>query len=132
MGTSATATGVTRYFLEAVGKFAAARLRQVRAMRVHPNWEARAAACERCPIRVISCGVSYCGNPLLRQLDRDPAIDGCGCPCHDKSKDPTEHCPIDSHYEAAERNGGECSCKWCGGEKSKLEIRMTNQIRMTK
>jgi hypothetical protein len=129
MGTSATATGVTRYLLEAVGKFATARLRQVGAMCVHPNWEARAAVCERCPLRVISCGVSYCGNPLLRQLDRDPTVDGCGCPCHDKSKDPTEHCPIDSHHQAAAMEHGACSCKWCKGGNQKSETRMTNQIR---
>jgi hypothetical protein len=113
METSATATGVTRYLLEAVGKFAAARLRQVGAMPVHANWEGRAAICEHCPVRVIRCGVSYCGNPLLTQLDRDPAIDGCGCPCRDKSKDPTEHCPIDSHHRAAASDRNGCSCKWC-------------------
>jgi len=113
MGTSAPATGITRYLLEALGKFASARLRQVGAMRVHPRWEARAAVCERCPLRVIRCGVSYCGNPLLRQIEREPAVDGCGCPCHDKAKGPDEHCPINSRHQAAEQVHGECSCKWC-------------------
>jgi hypothetical protein len=107
---------VARIFLEAVGKFAAARLRNVGAMKVHPDWQARAMTCERCPLRVISCGVSYCGNPLLQQIDRDPAVDGCGCACRDKAKSPSEHCPIDRHHQAAERHGAECSCKWCSTE----------------
>ena len=113
MGRSATATGITRYLLEALGKFAAARLRDIGAARVYPQWETRAAVCERCPLRVIRCGVSYCGNPLLKQLDRDPAVDGCGCPCHDKSKDPGEHCPVDGHHQAARQSAEGCTCKWC-------------------
>jgi len=132
MAASATATGVTRFFLEALGKFATARLRQVGALRDYPHWEARAAVCERCPLRVIRCGVSYCGTPLLRQIDRDPTIDGCGCPCHDKAKSAAEHCPIDGHHQAAVRHNGECSCKWCEAKNSKSETRMTNQIRNSK
>jgi hypothetical protein len=112
-GVTRSATGVTRYFLEAVGKFAAARLREVGALRVYPRWEARAAVCERCPLKVVQCGVSYCGKPLTRQLERDPATDGCGCPCHDKAKSAREHCPIDSHHRAAHRGEGACNCKWC-------------------
>ncbi|MGD0767725.1 MAG: hypothetical protein ABSB42_05960 [Tepidisphaeraceae bacterium] len=132
MATSATATGVTRYFLEALGKFATARLRRVGALRVYPQWEARAAVCERCPLRVIRYGVSYCGTPLLRQIDRDPAIDGCGCPCHDKAKSAQEHCPIDGHHQAAVRHNGECSCKWCAAKNSKSETRNSNQIQNSK
>jgi hypothetical protein len=116
MATSAPATGVTRFFLEALGKFAAARLRGVGALKVHPDWKARATVCERCPLRVISCGVSYCGNPLLRQTDREPAVDGCGCACRDKAKSPSEHCPIDSHHQPAARRANNCSCKWCAAE----------------
>ena len=115
MATSAPATGVTRFFLEAVGKFAAARLRNVGAIKTHPQWEARAAICERCPLRVVKCGVSYCGNPLLQQIDREPALDGCGCPTRDKAKAPHEHCPIDAHHQAAHRQAGDCNCKWCNG-----------------
>src|SRR5271165_1021302 len=113
MATSAPATGVTRALLEALGKFAAARLRQVGALRVHPRWETRAAVCERCPIRVVRCGISYCGNPLLKQIDRDPALDGCGCPCRDKAKSPDEHCPVNGRHQAAASDGRGCSCKWC-------------------
>ncbi len=117
MATSAPASGITRHLLEAIGKFASARLRQVGALRIHPQWQARAEVCERCALRVVKCGISYCGNPLLQQIDRDPATDGCGCPCRDKAKSPAEHCPIDFHYRAADRrpHGGECSCKWCQG-----------------
>jgi hypothetical protein len=115
MPTLAPATGITRYLLEALGKFATARLRQVGALRVHPRWEARAAVCERCPLRVVRCGTSYCGNPLLSQIDRDPAVDGCGCPCHDKAKDPAEHCPITARHHPSEHRDGSCTCKWCQG-----------------
>ncbi|MGD0463288.1 MAG: hypothetical protein ABSB74_12455 [Tepidisphaeraceae bacterium] len=140
MATSAPATGVARFFLEAVGKFAAARLRGVGALTVHPDWQVRAAICERCPLRVIRCGVSYCGNPLLQQIDRDPAMDGCGCACRDKAKSPSEHCPIDHRHGPARRGGADCSCKWCARVNPKPETRtparrdlaMTNQIRNQK
>jgi hypothetical protein len=97
---------------QALGKFAMARLRRVGVGTVHPNWEERAAVCERCPMRVIRCGVSYCGKPFAQQIDRDPVMDGCGCPCREKAQSPSEHCPIDSHHQAAER-GEICTCKWC-------------------
>jgi hypothetical protein len=130
MGTSANATGITRYLLEALGKFASARLRQVGALRVHPQWQARATICERCALRVVRCNISYCGNPLLQQIDRDPALDGCGCPCRDKAKSPSEHCPIDSRYHAAQNHGESCSCKWCEAEEnSKSELVVMNQSR---
>jgi hypothetical protein len=121
MARLATAAGVTRYFLEAVGKFATARLRRVGALPIYPHWEVRAEVCERCPLRVMRCGVSYCGSPLLRQIDRDPAIDGCGCPCHDKAKSAEEHCPIDRHHQPAVSDDGGCNCKWC-----EREIRNSN------
>jgi len=135
MGTSAHASGVTRQLLEALGKFASARLRQVGALRIHPKWEARATVCEQCALRVVRCGVSYCGNPRFQQIDRDPAIDGCGCPCRDKAKSPHEHCPVDSRYQAAEKHAAGCSCKWCerqGSQNSKFEERMTNEVRISK
>jgi hypothetical protein len=132
MATTIAQNGVTRYFLEALGKFATARLRQVGAARVHPQWEDRAEVCERCSLRVVSCGASFCGNPFLKQLDRDPAVDGCGCPCRDKAKSPGEHCPVDAHYQAAEQLAGECNCKWCGGGNPKPETRIPIQIRTPK
>jgi hypothetical protein len=82
-------------------------------MGTFPHWEARAAVCARCPLCVVSCGVSYCGKPFLRQVERDPVVDGCGCSCHDKAKSPSEHCPIDSSHRAAVVTDGRCSCKWC-------------------
>jgi hypothetical protein len=131
MATTIAQNGVTRYFLEALGKFATARLRQVGAARIHPEWEDRAEVCERCSLRVVSCGVSFCGNPFLKQLDRDPAVDGCGCPCRDKAKSPGEHCPVDAHYQATEQAGGECNCKWCRAN-SKLESRRAGTNRNSK
>jgi hypothetical protein len=131
MPTTIAQNGLTRYFLEALGKFATARLRQVGAAQVYPQWEDRAEVCERCALRVVSCGMSFCGNPFLKQLDRDPAIDGCGCPCRDKAKSPGEHCPVDAHYQAAEHVEGECNCKWCKGNQ-KSETRIPNQIRNPK
>jgi hypothetical protein len=128
MATSAPATGVTRFLLEAVGKFAAARLRGVGALKIHPDWQSRATVCERCPLRVIKCGVSYCGNPLLQQIDRDPAVDGCGCACRDKAKSPSEHCPIDRHHGPAERDGADCSCKWCALENANSEAAALSSI----
>lgn len=131
MSTTVSVNGVTRYLLEALGKFATARLRQVGAMQVYPDWEERAEVCERCALRVVSCGVSFCGNPFLKQLERDPAVDGCGCPCHDKAKSAGEHCPIDVHYQAAGRSHGDCSCKWCRAN-SKFEILNPNRKRTPK
>jgi hypothetical protein len=97
----------------ALRRYAGARLRRAGMGNVYRHWERRAAICERCPMRVIRCGVSYCGNPLLEQIDRDPATEGCGCPCHDKAQSPTEHCPIDSRHQAAQRAQTGCTCKWC-------------------
>lgn len=98
----------------AAAKAAGARLRALRLARVHPDWARRAEICERCHLRVVRCGVSYCGSPLLGQIERDPAIDGCGCPCHAKAKSPREHCPIDRQSAAAQFVAGQrCTCKWC-------------------
>jgi hypothetical protein len=113
MSSILSGSGITRYFLQALGKFATARLRQVGAMSVYPDWQARAEVCERCALRVVSCGNSYCGSPLLKQIERDPAVDGCGCPCHDKAKSAGEHCPINERYQPAEKHDGACNCKWC-------------------
>ena len=113
MATSAPVTGISRFLLEALGKFAAAQLRNLGALMIYRDWESRAAICERCAMRVIRRGVSYCGNPLPVQIERDPAVDGCGCPCHSKAKSPSEHCPVDARYQPAEQDADECSCKWC-------------------
>jgi hypothetical protein len=80
---------------------------------VADNWAARAAVCELCPLRVVQCGISYCGKPYLRQMDRTPSVDGCGCPCREKARSPGEHCPLDRFHRPAVNAGGGCTCKWC-------------------
>ena len=100
----------------AAAKAAGARLRRLGALSTHPQWAARAAVCERCPVRVGRAGVSYCGTPFLNRLgadvERDPA-DGCGCPTREKARDPSEHCPLDGRHRPAARAGAACNCKWC-------------------
>jgi hypothetical protein len=99
----------------AAAKAASARLRQLGTLRTDVNWPARAAACERCPLRVISRGTSYCGTPFLRKVDRDQAGDGCGCPTIAKAKDPGEHCPVNARHQPRHVSAnGRCDCKWCG------------------
>jgi hypothetical protein len=98
----------------AAAKSAGARLRRMGLLGERVDWAARAAACERCPLRVVSAGTSYCGTPFLRQVDRDPAQDGCGCPTVAKAKDPAEHCPVTVRFHAASSTSHHgCDCKWC-------------------
>jgi hypothetical protein len=100
-----------------MAKAASARLRQIGVGATAGNWSARAAICETCPMRVVSRGVSYCGTPFLRMIDRDPVLDGCGCPTRDKAKSPDEHCPVDNRFQSPSR-GPKCNCKWCAGAMS--------------
>jgi len=97
----------------AATKSASSRLRRLGLLPVKVDWVARATVCERCPLRVVQCGVSYCGTPFLRMPLRDPVVDGCGCPTREKARDPNEHCPLDAHHEKAIRTGDVCTCKWC-------------------
>ena len=97
----------------AVAKGAAARLRRTGALRTSVDWAARAAVCERCPLLVVRGGVSHCGTPFLRQVVRDPTVDGCGCPTRDKARSPTEHCPITDRHQPPSTVDGRCTCKWC-------------------
>ncbi len=97
----------------AAAKAGAARLRRAGIGAVSADWIDRASICERCPLRVIHRGVSYCGSPLLSKIDRDVTSDGCGCPCREKAKSPTEHCPLDRYHRAAVLDGETCNCKWC-------------------
>lgn len=106
--------GVFAALSRAAAKSAAARLRSLRALPARVDWPARAAACERCPMRVVAGCTSYCGTPFLRKVNRDPALDGCGCPTIAKAKDPGEHCPVTSRHQASRQNPtGACDCKWC-------------------
>jgi hypothetical protein len=77
------------------------------------NWVARATMCESCPLRRVHKGLSYCGQPFLDKIDRDPVLDGCGCPTRAKAQDPAEHCPITLRYVASTTAGDTCDCKWC-------------------
>jgi hypothetical protein len=97
----------------AAAKSAAAKLRGLRVLPVRIDWPARAAACERCPMRVVANNVSYCGTPFLRKPDRDPFVDGCGCPTIAKAKDPKEHCPLTASHRPATAAPERCDCKWC-------------------
>lgn len=82
----------------------------------HPQWQARAELCARCPVAVTEKGVLYCGKPLLAQLSR-PSHEGCGCPILPKAKDPAEHCPVTPALTALPASVagvvGACECKWC-------------------
>jgi hypothetical protein len=106
-------TGVFAALSRAAAKAAAAKLRGIGALRARADWPARATICERCPMRVVSGSKSYCGTPFLTMVERDPSIDGCGCPTIAKAKDPEEHCPLNARNQAANREGARCDCKWC-------------------
>ena len=97
----------------AAAKAGASRLRRLGLLPTRVDWVARATVCERCPMRVVSCGVSYCGTPFLRMPQRDPVTDGCGCPTREKARDPGEHCPLDRTHNAAATLDDACTCKWC-------------------
>jgi hypothetical protein len=96
----------------AAAKSAAGRLRQLGILPESVDWAQRAAVCETCHLRTIRAGVSYCGRPLLQQISRDPAQDGCGCPTRAKAKSPDEHCPLDRANQPAVQSDL-CTCKWC-------------------
>jgi hypothetical protein len=113
MPTLTAAPHRVRRLTAALYRFGSARLRRVGVGETHPDWQKRAEICEYCPMRAIRCGVSYCGKPFLQLIDRDPSIDGCGCPFHDKAKSPSEHCPIDRRGQPARHSASDCSCKWC-------------------
>ncbi len=97
----------------AAAKAAGEKLRRMRVLRVADDWVRRAEVCERCPLRVIHQGISYCGSPLLHQVVRDPHTDGCGCPTHAKARDPHEHCPLTLRYGVPRTTDAGCDCRWC-------------------
>jgi hypothetical protein len=97
----------------AAAKAASAKFRERGVLRVDVNWNDKATLCERCPMRVIRGGVSYCGEPFLENPDRDPIRDGCGCPTIAKAKTPGEHCPLNARYDSASIVDGNCDCRWC-------------------
>jgi len=94
-------------------KSAGALVRRYGLTPVAEGWEAKAALCERCHLRVVRCGTSYCGKPYLQMIDRVESIDGCGCACHEKAKTPGEHCPLDTQNRASKQGPEGCNCKWC-------------------
>src|SRR3954451_22946880 len=95
----------------AAAKAASAQLRRLSILPTHQDWASRAAICERCHLRVLHAEVSYCGRPLLSQIDRNPVEDGCGCPTREKAKSPEEHCPLDVRNQPARTERERCSCK---------------------
>jgi hypothetical protein len=97
----------------AAAKAAASRLRSRGVLQIHPNWSERAILCERCPMRVVHKGTSYCGKPYLQKRNRDDAIDGCGCPTREKARDPSEHCPVNLQFAASRLTDDGCDCRWC-------------------
>ena len=97
----------------AATKFATGRIRRAGLLRVQEDWVQRATICERCPMRVIRHGISYCGMPFLEDVVREEHIDGCGCPTREKAKSPKEHCPITLSNDAARSTRAGCDCKWC-------------------
>ena len=105
--------GVFAALSRAAAKSAASRLRRMGVLPVRVDWAGRAATCERCPLRVVARGTSYCGTPFLQRVDRDPALEGCGCPTVAKAKDPAEHCPVNVRHASATSIDGACDCKWC-------------------
>ena len=106
-------TNVFANLSRAAAKAASARLRRMAVLPIYRDWASRAATCERCHMRILQGGVSYCGKPLLRQIERDPVTDGCGCPTREKARSPQEHCPIDLQNHPARTIGTRCTCKWC-------------------
>jgi hypothetical protein len=100
-------------FSQAIGKYAASRLRRLGILADAVDWTVKAEICERCPLRVVRCNQSYCGKPFAEQPFRDEATEGCGCPCREKAKTPREHCPLDRRHAPAQKLGSHCTCKWC-------------------
>jgi len=113
MGASCCGGGGFAALSRAAAKSAASRLRQLGILPESVDWARRAAVCETCHLRTIRAGVSYCGRPLLQQISRDAAQDGCGCPTRAKAKSPDEHCPLDRANQPAVQSGALCTCKWC-------------------
>jgi hypothetical protein len=97
----------------AAARYAGAVVRRAGAGAVHPEWAARAAVCEQCPLRVIAGRVSFCGTPFQRKVVRDESEEGCGCPTRDKARSPGEHCPLNVGNRGARDTVGGCDCKWC-------------------
>jgi hypothetical protein len=106
-------SSVLRNISRAMAKSAAARLRGVGALSVASGWERKAMACERCHLRVIQGGTSYCGRPFLENIDRDLPTEGCGCPCRAKARTPGEHCPLTPGNQPSSDTADGCNCKWC-------------------
>jgi hypothetical protein len=102
-----------RKLTNAAYKASRARLRAIGMGRTHPQWAERATICETCPLRIIEKKVSYCGRPFLHDIDRDPTINGCGCPTIPKAQDLTEHCPLNRQHLPANTTSLTCDCKWC-------------------
>lgn len=112
---AAGAFGSLASISRAMAKSAGARIRSVGALPISPLVDQRLAICRRCPLyHVSSTGQPYCGKPFLKQIVRNPSLEGCGCPLPDKARSPAEHCPLTRFNQPARRaHGTPCNCKWC-------------------
>jgi hypothetical protein len=89
-----------------------------------PDSHLRAATCAACLLSVRQCGKLYCGKPLLRQLERDEATEGCGCPIALKAADPAEHCPRTDRFAASTKaDATTCDCLWCAAGRRSRDAR---------
>ena len=112
MACSTCHSNAFRSITHAMAKAAGAKWRAMGAGATATDWNVRAEVCERCPMRIVHRNTSYCGRPFLNQIDRDPGVDGCGCPTIAKAKTPGEHCPLDVRHLPV-LDSVPCSCKWC-------------------
>jgi hypothetical protein len=106
--------------------FSRSHIRDTLGTGVHPQWQDRMEICESCPLRVVKCGKSYCGKPLLQNIDREEHAEGCGCPTRAKARDPQAHCPRTRNYEPPTTTKQSCDCVWC--EKLRLNQREARSV----
>ncbi|MCC6241027.1 MAG: hypothetical protein IT448_12085 [Phycisphaerales bacterium] len=113
-----TLSPIFKTLSRAAAKSAKAQMRKTGLLRTTPDIDLRKSVCHQCPMRKVYAGVSYCGSPLLRKINRDPVQEGCGCPIDDKAADPREHCPITYQFNAATGASDGCNCRWCSAAAS--------------
>lgn len=111
MGVFSCCGSTLKTLSRAAARSASAQMRRLGLRSSSADWVRRESICARCVMCITSNGISYCGRPFLRKPLRDQAIDGCGCPCRAKARDPDEHCPVDARHQPADLNP--CNCKWC-------------------
>ncbi len=92
----------------------------------HPDWQARAEICSRCPLCVTEKRHAFCGKPFLSKINREEATEGCGCPVLEKAKDPAEHCPRNRVFDPSTKAHADlCDCTWCVGLRNRHVTRQS-------